>query len=154
MFQLGTGTTVPISVDKELNGKMVQMELDTGAAVSLISECTKERLFPRAPLQKPVVALRTYTAEPIPVRGVLKVDVKYRNYTGTQTLYVVAGEGPSLLCCGWLRNVQLDWRSLGIARVAQAPDLEALLRKHEKFFQQGLGTIRDFQAKLRVTQGE
>ena len=44
MFQVGTGTTTPIFVDMELNEKMVRMELDTGAAVSLISECTKECL--------------------------------------------------------------------------------------------------------------
>ena len=124
MFHLGTGTTASIFVDMELNGKMVRMELDTGAAASLISECTKESLFPRAPLQKPEVALRTYPAEPIPVRGVLKVDVRYKNYAGTQTLYVVAGEGSSLLGREWLRDIRLDWRSLRIARVAQAPDLE------------------------------
>ena len=45
MFQLGTSTTAHILVDIELNGKMVRMELDTGAAVSLISEHTKERFF-------------------------------------------------------------------------------------------------------------
>ena len=28
---------------------------------------------------------------------VLKVDIKYKNYTGTQTFYVVAAQGPSLL---------------------------------------------------------
>ena len=40
VFQLGTGTTAPIYVDMELNGKMVRMESDTGAAVSVIIECT------------------------------------------------------------------------------------------------------------------
>ena len=41
VFQLGTSTAAPIFIDMELNGKLVRMELDTGAAVSLISECTK-----------------------------------------------------------------------------------------------------------------
>ena len=61
VFQLVTGPTSLIFVDMELNGKEVRMELDTGAAVSLFLEHTKERLFLRAPLQSPEVALRTYT---------------------------------------------------------------------------------------------
>ena len=40
VFQLGTGTTAPIFLDMELNGKMVRMKSDTGAAVSVIIECT------------------------------------------------------------------------------------------------------------------
>ena len=97
MFQLGTGTAAPIFVEMELNGKMARTEINTGAAVSLISECTKEHLFSRASLQSPEMALHTCNAAPIPVRGVLKVDVKYKNYTGTQTLCAVARQGPSLL---------------------------------------------------------
>ena len=41
------------------------MEVDTGAAVSLISEETQKHLFPKAKLQKPEVRLNTYTAEAI-----------------------------------------------------------------------------------------
>ena len=61
VFQLVTGPTALIFVDMDLNGKGVRMELDRGATVSLISEHTKEHLFPRAPLQSREVALRTYT---------------------------------------------------------------------------------------------
>ena len=104
MFQLGTGITALIFVGIELNGMMVRTELDRGA-VSLISERTKECLFLKAPLQSPEVALRMYTVGPIQVMGVLKVDVKYKNYTGTQTVYVVAGQGPSLLGCEWLSDI-------------------------------------------------
>ena len=72
-------------------------------------------------MRSPEVAIHTYTAEPIPVRGVLEVDVKYKNYTGTQTLYVVAGQGPTLLGREWLGDIRLDWRSLGIARSSPDP---------------------------------
>ena len=65
-------------------------------------------------------------------------------------LYVVAGDGPSLLGCEWLRDSQLDWKNLGIAHVAKTSPLEALLWKHKELFQDDLGTIRNFQAQLTV----
>ena len=55
----------PYLVVVELNGEAVSMEIDTGAAVSLISHSTQTALFPKAVLTRPKVNLRTYTAEPI-----------------------------------------------------------------------------------------
>ena len=40
----------PIALDMEVNGKKLTMELDTGAAVSLISTHTKRQMFPEVPL--------------------------------------------------------------------------------------------------------
>ena len=48
-------------------GKPLEMEVDTGAAVSLISKEMLEAMFPAALLSKPSLALCTYTSEPIPV---------------------------------------------------------------------------------------
>lgn len=38
LFHLGSQTVKPITVDVEIEGQTVQMEVDTGAAVSLITE--------------------------------------------------------------------------------------------------------------------
>ena len=81
----------------------------------------------------------------------LKVDVKYKNHTGTQTFYAVAGQVPSLLGHEWLRDIRLDGRSLEIARVAQPLNLKALIRKYEQLFQEGLGMMKDLQAKSNGT---
>ena len=90
----------------ELNGQLVSMELDTGATVSLISHSTQQRLFADVPLEKSDVQVATYTAEPIPVLRVMKVCVKYGDYCGTQHLYVVPGNGPTLLGRDWLQSIR------------------------------------------------
>ena len=54
----------PLEVDLQLEGKPLRMEVDTGAAVSLVSEETYRSLFPTVPLQSSMTKLRTYSGEP------------------------------------------------------------------------------------------
>lgn len=49
------------------------MEVDTGAAVSIISEQRLKQVVPEAVIKKTRVKLRTYTLESIPVCGVTRV---------------------------------------------------------------------------------
>lgn len=91
-----------------VNNKPLVMELDTGAAVSVISEQTQRRLFPQTTLKPTSVLLRTYTAEPMTVAGEMTVNVQYRAQSCMLPLLVVAGKGPTLFGRDWLRHFQLD----------------------------------------------
>ena len=53
------------------------MEVDTGAAVSLISLSKLRALFPDMPITKSKVVLTTYTGECMDVRGGIEMDVQY-----------------------------------------------------------------------------
>ena len=48
-----------------VNGHPLQMELDMGAAVSIVSVETLRKLLPNAVLQPCHQALRTYTGQPV-----------------------------------------------------------------------------------------
>ena len=67
----------PITVTVFVNKRELAMELDTGAAVSIMSEQTLHRLFPETPLKQTAVLLRTYTGEPLKVLGELRAEVRY-----------------------------------------------------------------------------
>ena len=97
------------------------MEVDTGAAFSLMSEATQKKLFPQVKLQKTTLRLQTYTAETLSVLGTLEVLVNYGNYPGKHTLVVVDGNGPTLFGQDWLMDIRQDWTSLGVANVKQQP---------------------------------
>ena len=56
-------------------GKGLSMELDTGAEVSIISEKTREEIFPEERLRSSDLKLKTYTDEPMKVTGTLNVKV-------------------------------------------------------------------------------
>ena len=88
------------------------MEIDTSAAISIMSNKTKKALFPSKVLSKPTLNLHTFTLEPIPVLGQLTVEVRYGTYMGTHQLHVVKGSGPSLRGQDWLHDIRLDWASI------------------------------------------
>ena len=136
------GQSKPIVVTLELNGNSVDMQVDAGAAVSLMSETTQKKLFPHGKLQKTTLRLQTYTAEALSVLGTLEVLVNYGNYTGKHTLVVVNGNGPTLFGQDWLMDIRLDWTSLGVANVKQQPlTLQGLLITYSDVFNEEFGTL-------------
>ena len=78
LYTVGTkSATQPITVELSLNGKPITMEVDTGTAVSLISERTHKALFPETKPKKSSIVLKTYTDERMPVIGESSVEVCY-----------------------------------------------------------------------------
>ena len=77
-----TGTPVkPLLVTVSINNTSVEMEVDTGASVSIISEATYNRLWSpedAPPLQESSVKLRTYSGEQIGVKGSIRICGDYK----------------------------------------------------------------------------
>ncbi len=88
------------------------MELDTGAAVTLISEATCHQLWPDRPLQECITRLCTYAGEQIQVLGQLEVAVQSGDQHATLPLLVVQVKGASLLSRDWLHHIKLDWQEI------------------------------------------
>ena len=74
-----TATTHPLKVRLSINGKPITMELDTGAAVSVISDEILHSCFPEAQVSKSDMVLRTYTGECMRVIGEWGVNVQYQD---------------------------------------------------------------------------
>ena len=79
----------PLTVDIEINGRALNMEVDTGAAVSIISKTTYQKLFSEIPIKPASLRLRTYTSESIDVEGEMTAQVKYASQTKELGLIVV-----------------------------------------------------------------
>ena len=129
-----------------VEGKPVEMEIDTGTDVSIIAERTYQQLFSHKPLQPSTVRLTMYTQSPI--KGQLPVQVYYGQQTFDLTLVVVAGSGPSLLGRNWLHSIRLDWQA--IHKASSVTPLSSLLDQHQALFQDELGTIEKEKATLLV----
>ena len=105
------------------------MELDTGAAVSLISISTRDQLFSDVPLHSTSTVLTTYTGQRIAVAGMMEVGMRYGGKLYSLQLHVVREDGPNLLGRDWLRVMRLDWGSLKLSMVANSNNrkLDSLL---------------------------
>ena len=141
----------PIAVLVSINGKELNMEVDTGAAVSILSEKTFKKNFPDAVLKPAAVTLRTYTGQRMSVVGQLTVLVKYQSQSHSLPLLIVAGDGPSLFGRDWLRHITLDWKTIGLASMDQPNvQLNSLLQAYDDVFADEHGEMRHFKADLKL----
>ena len=95
----------PYVVTVDVNGSPLRMQVDTRAAVSLISHKLYRQRFASLPLTPSPVHLHTYTSEPIWVLGQIKVSVSYKGYVGSRPLVVVDSVLPFWAGTGLVRSV-------------------------------------------------
>ena len=137
----------PIKVQVILDHCSVPMEVDTGASVSIMPETLYRQLWPRRGLKETTIRLQTYSKEPIAVVGVTDVQVAYEGQTATLPLVVVKGGGPTLLGRNWLSHIRLNWSKI---HYTTSPGLHELLAKYPEVFQEGLGSLKGYEAKINV----
>ena len=93
-----------------VNNRKLDMELDTSASVSVISEVTYNAVLRnKVSFVSTDVSLRSYLGE---LLGVINVQVVYNSQTSTLPFYIVKGCGSSLFGHDWLEHIQLDWSSI------------------------------------------
>lgn len=137
----------PYMVSMDINDKSLQMEIDTGASLTLVSECTFRDFWPTLKLSHTGVKLHSYSGEPVSVVGTANVTVKYGNQVATLPLIVVKGEGPSLLGRNWLCELRLNWHEIFWLHNGS---LSQVLEKHKAVFEPGLGTVTGYKARIVV----
>ena len=86
----------PIEIQIKINDQSRTMEVGMGAAVSIISNSTRKKLFPHLKLQLSKLILKTYTDEQMQLVGQLNVYVQYGQQRKPLELVVVSGDGLSL----------------------------------------------------------
>lgn len=69
LHKLGRHSSDPGMVTLSLNGKDLEMEVDAGTAFSVISEATRQAIFPSETLCPSDLMLKTYTNERMEVKG-------------------------------------------------------------------------------------
>lgn len=151
VFPVGTQRVNPLEVRVRVNGVWMEIELDTGAAVTIISERTYQMTWTEGPpaLQPSTVKLRTYTGEELKVLGSLSVQVQYKDQCERLPLVVAQGQGPRLLGGNWLESLKQDWAE---NKLLNGPlTLQGVLDKHGEVFKEELGQIRGIKARITLT---
>jgi hypothetical protein len=130
------------------------MEIDAGAARTVMSSNQHQQLFPGEKLRDSAVVLRTYSTEQLAVTGEMTVDVMYGAQQAKLKLLVVEGDGPCLLGLDWLSQIRLDWKGLAQSSLnwqgAPSVALQSLLMRYKDVFRPELGTVKNVKVSLSM----
>ena len=136
-----------------INNKELPMEVDTGAAFSVISENTYLSTWAaddRPPLRPSTVSLNTYSGEPLVVCGSINVPVVYKQQRKQLSLQVLKFEGPTLLGRDWLKQLILDWKQLNTISQQSNQHLQRILDDHTEIFKKELGSLCGVKVQIHV----
>ena len=151
LFVIQNPSSNPLKTALLVEGQQLTMEIDTGAAISLVSEETvKSSHLKDVPLLPSDVTLRTYTGEAVSVLGKLMVKVDKDEATVTLPLVVVKGEGTTLQCRDWLQKLKLDWKT--IFKLNSTTTLQQVLDCHKSVFSIKLGNFKKSKVKFYLTE--
>ena len=151
LHQLSRHSAEPIMATLLLNGKKLDMEVDTGDALSVLSEATRRAMFPDDTLDPSSLVLKMYTDEHMKVKGTLNVRVEYGEQKEKVVLVIVNSKSPSLMGRNWLKYIHLNWKNIFTMRTAKMKPLNSLLQGHQKLFSKDLGQNSLFRCFTRDT---
>ena len=105
--------TKPLYVTLGIQNSTIKFEIDTGSAITLISERKYCMRFQNLPLTGTKIKIRTYANEPLKALGKLIIDVSYENEIYNRLpLYVIMGSGVNLLGRNWMALMRINWENI------------------------------------------
>ena len=158
---VGRGNKVKsLKVAVVISQQKVEMEIDTGAAVTLVNEATFKALWSKrkAPgLRRPQVQLRTYSGESLNLVGETDVKVRYGQQVASLPLIIVKGKGPNLFGRNWMQNLKLKWEEIFHLHTTGRTSHEEgriqhkeLITKYQEVFKEKIGLLEGATASIAV----
>ena len=144
----------PYIVSLQINGKNLELEIDTGSKCTIIDEKTYKTISDNTTLLKSRKKLTTYLGEQIPVAGTANVSVLHNGTQNNLQLVVVKSDGPNLVGRNWIRLLNIDWSAvLKVSAKMKSIDknemfLESIYTEFSSLFQEDMGSFNGPKVKL------
>ena len=140
----------PILLPVKLQDKEIQMELDTGASLSVIGESTYQSIFrDNHRLYSTDVTLCLYNGQELPILSSTYVHVQCEGQTAMLPLIVVKGAGASLIRRNWLEHIRINWAAVHSLQLDCG--IEQLVQKHALLLREETGLLKGTSAKFFVS---
>eukprot|EP00117_Sycon_ciliatum_P015218 scpid18577/ scgid6200/ Retrotransposable element Tf2 155 kDa protein type 1 len=151
-----TKSNAPLYVPVEINGVTVEMEVDTGSGVTILTEKDFQQCNGDLnTLQKSTVILRGFSGAEIKCIGEFPVPVTINGKTESVTVRVVATEGPSLLGRDLLNVFTLPWKQMLAEKVHRTLGTDQFQKEFPALFDHStLGKMNGVQIHLHVDDGK
>ncbi|XP_046373937.2 uncharacterized protein K02A2.6-like [Haliotis rufescens] len=142
----------PYYITVDVNGTPVTFEVDTGCPVTIVNEQTAQRIgLQSSTLYTSQVPLRSYTGQEVDLNGYTTVEVSYEERSYSLPISIAKGNGSNLLGRTWVQPLNFDLRDVSV-NLMKSTDLTLndVLERHSAVFEEGLGTLKGFQAHIYV----
>ena len=139
------------TIELLVNNKNTKFEIDTGSSITIVSEkdFNRSHLVETTSLERTNTIIKTYSGEKLSVLGRFNAKIEHNEGVYNNFIYVVKGNGSSLLGRDFLRQCKIDWASVNKIDVS----LNKLIEKYPLLFSEKLGKMKNFQAKINVKPG-
>ncbi|KAK2578340.1 hypothetical protein KPH14_012794 [Odynerus spinipes] len=140
-------------VTLKVEGRPMRLEIDSGAAVTIVSKDFIKRWLPNVPIAKSNLKLTTYCKSIISVLGYVRVKVEYKNISKMLNMYVSDKNREPLLGREWIRQlrVQLD-ETVSSLNTNTTGALQEILQNYDSKLDQTSKKIRNVQARLTLKE--
>lgn len=157
LHQLNLKNYKAVSLPIFINGQEILMEIDTGTAISCISEATYRTYFKRLEIIPCDLCLKFYDGSNIRPLGIIKPMIKYGNCAKELELFIIKGGTTSLLGRQWLSELGIQVPKLSCNNISSSEginnDINVLLLRYKQLFDGSLGRFTGGKATLRVREG-
>ncbi|GFV23971.1 uncharacterized protein K02A2.6 [Trichonephila clavipes] len=99
------------------------------------------------------IVFKTYKGDSIIPLGYVTVRVQYKNQKVNLNVYIVKENLDTILGREWLYKIHLDWPAIKAFRAKTEQNLNNLLREYKDIFDDKLGEINNYEAKLKLRHG-
>lgn len=130
---------------------LVAMNIDSGAAVNIISKALFNMLSPKPQLRATTIKIFAYGSDTaLPIIGVFQCNVQASHSTTETKFYVLQNDGHTLLSYGTAQE-------LGLINITSAVNYtntihtvaDELVESYPELFK-GIGKLKNFQVKLHI----
>lgn len=134
----------------KLNNRNVVCEVDSGAALSAMSERAYTSMFSHVPIRNTGVLLKAYEGTPIVPVGVVELFLEYRSRTFKCEFLVIRNGGEPLIGRDILRrlNIGFDMHAMD-----KSNDVQMLINEFSDIFRDELGCYKFDKVHFEVEEG-
>jgi len=145
----------------KVNNKNMRFEVDSGAAVTLISKSDAKKFFPKEQVYDTNIQLVSYCGKQISTLGYITVKVRVGQLVRKLNIYITEEEKGPLLGRKWLLQLQKNksiqnftsqLQSLHSIKIMENTQLQALLRKYARLSDPSMAKITNIQARLNLKE--
>lgn len=156
LYWLNKGQCKPMLMKVKIEGIDIVMEVDTGSAITCISEKLYTNMFNKLPIKNTDLVLRYYTGETIKPIGFITPIVNIGVMQKTLQLFIIKGGKTALLGRNWLYDfdIKITFSSKinvnSIQCVNNVFNVNSFINRYVDVFSEGLGRYNGGCVKLHV----